>query len=246
MQASAACGASGLCWIKCAAGVGAQAPPPNCPSRPSTRHTQLFTLPLTSSPPHTPTPLHPPSYPHTPQLLPHRLTLLLLAFSFPSGFGHAVNTVAPICYPCVRVGRGTEGERLFLLPHHQSSQNDHFDAFVRLVPPLHIANLLEPASSRVTRTSVCMDLQIRDQALSIMRRKAARSPRLPCVPTATCCRYHAEDYSPDDNRFDLRPFLQNPSFEHQYAAIDAAVVESGKAQAGVEETRARVSKRSRP
>lgn len=35
--------------------------------------------------------------------------------------------------------------------------------------------------------------------------------------------YHAEDYSPDDNRFDLRPFLQNPRFEAQFAAIDAAV-----------------------
>lgn len=35
--------------------------------------------------------------------------------------------------------------------------------------------------------------------------------------------YHAEDYSPDDNRFDLRPFLQNVRFEAQFAAIDAAV-----------------------
>ena len=25
--------------------------------------------------------------------------------------------------------------------------------------------------------------------------------------------YHAENYSPDDNRFDLRPFLQSPRFE---------------------------------
>ena len=35
--------------------------------------------------------------------------------------------------------------------------------------------------------------------------------------------YHAENYSPDDNRFDLRPFLQPLSFERQFAAIDAAV-----------------------
>ena len=35
--------------------------------------------------------------------------------------------------------------------------------------------------------------------------------------------YHAEDYSPDDNRFDLRPFLVNLKFERQFAAIDAAV-----------------------
>ena len=35
--------------------------------------------------------------------------------------------------------------------------------------------------------------------------------------------YHAENYSPDDNRFDLRPFLQPASFDAQFAAIDAAV-----------------------
>jgi len=35
--------------------------------------------------------------------------------------------------------------------------------------------------------------------------------------------YHAENYSPDDNRFDLRPFLQPLDFTRQFAAIDAAV-----------------------
>ena len=35
--------------------------------------------------------------------------------------------------------------------------------------------------------------------------------------------YHAENYSPDDNRFDLRPFLQPLAFERQFAAIDDAV-----------------------
>ena len=38
--------------------------------------------------------------------------------------------------------------------------------------------------------------------------------------------YHAEDYSPDDNRFDLRPFLQDVRFQVQFAAIDAAVAEA--------------------
>ena len=37
--------------------------------------------------------------------------------------------------------------------------------------------------------------------------------------------YHAEDYSPDDNRHDLRQFLYNPSWTWQYAAIDAAAAE---------------------
>jgi len=35
--------------------------------------------------------------------------------------------------------------------------------------------------------------------------------------------YHAENYSPDDNRFDLRPFLQNVRYDAQFAAIDDAV-----------------------
>lgn len=34
---------------------------------------------------------------------------------------------------------------------------------------------------------------------------------------------HAENYSPDDNRFDLRPFLQPLDFQRQFAAIDEAV-----------------------
>ena len=32
--------------------------------------------------------------------------------------------------------------------------------------------------------------------------------------------YHAEDYSPDDNRFDLRPFLYNTEWELQFRLID--------------------------
>lgn len=32
--------------------------------------------------------------------------------------------------------------------------------------------------------------------------------------------YHAEQYSPDDNRFDLRPFLYPVAWPRQFAAID--------------------------
>ena len=35
--------------------------------------------------------------------------------------------------------------------------------------------------------------------------------------------YHAEVYSPDDNRFDHRPFLYNARWSWQFAAIDSAV-----------------------
>ena len=35
--------------------------------------------------------------------------------------------------------------------------------------------------------------------------------------------YHAEQYSPDDNRFDLRPFLYPRSFQHQDKDIEQMV-----------------------
>jgi len=53
--------------------------------------------------------------------------------------------------------------------------------------------------------------------------------------------YHAEIYSPDDNRFDHRPFLYNTRWTHQFATIDTAVskfeslsVASKKGRAGGE------------
>ncbi len=35
--------------------------------------------------------------------------------------------------------------------------------------------------------------------------------------------YHAEAYSPDDNRFDLRQFLYNTRWTRQFAVIDEMV-----------------------
>lgn len=35
--------------------------------------------------------------------------------------------------------------------------------------------------------------------------------------------YHAETYSPDDNRFDLRPFLYNTRWTWQFRCIDTQV-----------------------
>eukprot|EP00927_Polykrikos_kofoidii_P068639 TRINITY_DN6398_c0_g1_i3.p1 TRINITY_DN6398_c0_g1~~TRINITY_DN6398_c0_g1_i3.p1 ORF type:complete len:846 (+),score=115.36 TRINITY_DN6398_c0_g1_i3:83-2539(+) len=43
--------------------------------------------------------------------------------------------------------------------------------------------------------------------------------------------YHAENYSPDDNRFDLRPFLSKASFDVQFAAIDDLVKQANAAKA---------------
>lgn len=35
--------------------------------------------------------------------------------------------------------------------------------------------------------------------------------------------YHTENYGNDDNRFDLRPFLYDSSWKHQFAKIDELV-----------------------
>jgi NAD+ synthase (glutamine-hydrolysing) len=35
--------------------------------------------------------------------------------------------------------------------------------------------------------------------------------------------YHAEGYAPDDNRFDLRPFLYNAAWSRQFRAIGRLV-----------------------
>lgn len=42
--------------------------------------------------------------------------------------------------------------------------------------------------------------------------------------------YHAEGYSPDDNRFDLRQFLYNVTWPRQFAAIDMLVQQQQQQQ----------------
>jgi NAD+ synthase (glutamine-hydrolysing) len=37
--------------------------------------------------------------------------------------------------------------------------------------------------------------------------------------------YHAEGYSPDDNRFDLRQFLYNVKWDRQFSVIDELVAQ---------------------
>ncbi|CAK4083112.1 unnamed protein product [Aphanomyces euteiches] len=46
--------------------------------------------------------------------------------------------------------------------------------------------------------------------------------------------YHAENYSPDDNRFDLRPFLYNSKWTRQFASIDALATDMDKTKAKTE------------
>lgn len=44
--------------------------------------------------------------------------------------------------------------------------------------------------------------------------------------------YHAESYSPDDNRYDLRQFLYNSKWTWQFRAIDAQVARLTQQGAG--------------
>lgn len=54
--------------------------------------------------------------------------------------------------------------------------------------------------------------------------------------------YHAESYSPDDNRFDLRPFLYNASWAWQFEKIDQTVqaLEKGQQNRELNEADAKV------
>ncbi|XP_064397705.1 glutamine-dependent NAD(+) synthetase-like isoform X2 [Halichondria panicea] len=53
--------------------------------------------------------------------------------------------------------------------------------------------------------------------------------------------YHAESYSPDDNRFDLRPFLYNTAWRWQFAAIDIEVGKLEGRSYGKQQDRSEVS-----
>ena len=44
--------------------------------------------------------------------------------------------------------------------------------------------------------------------------------------------YHAENYSPDDNRFDLRQFLYNTRWTRQFNTIDELVAKISRTKQG--------------
>eukprot|EP00047_Mylnosiga_fluctuans_P012117 m.24499 g.24499 ORF g.24499 m.24499 type:complete len:713 (+) comp4024_c0_seq2:1253-3391(+) len=63
--------------------------------------------------------------------------------------------------------------------------------------------------------------QIADKVKFFFRMYAINRHKCTVLPPA----YHAEAYSPDDNRFDLRPFLYNAKWTWQFDAIDRRVRE---------------------
>ena len=75
-----------------------------------------------------------------------------------------------------------------------------------------LVGLWGPAGQGLTCAAVAEKVKFFFRMYSINRHKT----------TVLTPSYHAENYSPDDNRFDLRPFLY-PRFTWQHRAIDKEV-----------------------
>jgi hypothetical protein len=54
---------------------------------------------------------------------------------------------------------------------------------------------------------------------------SSSAPNFPPSPGCVRSYISQESYSPDDNRFDLRPFLYPSRFAHQFAKIDSLAKE---------------------
>jgi len=61
--------------------------------------------------------------------------------------------------------------------------------------------------------------EVADKVKRFFRRYAANRHKMTTITPS----YHAENYSPDDNRFDLRQFLYNVRWPWQYRKIDELV-----------------------
>lgn len=61
--------------------------------------------------------------------------------------------------------------------------------------------------------------QVADKVRQFFSRYATNRHKMTTLTPA----YHAESYSPDDNRFDLRPFLYNTRWPWQFRCIEDQV-----------------------
>jgi len=112
----------------------------------------------------------------------------------------------------------------------KQSKAGPFTMFCRLVhmwdhcTPKEVSVLLEQNSNLVSYFSLNklkknFLFQIADKVKHFYRCYAINRHKM-TILTPAC---HAESYSPDDNRFDHRPFLYNHSWKWQFAAIDEQV-----------------------
>uniref|UniRef100_A0A8C0R2K1 Glutamine-dependent NAD(+) synthetase n=1 Tax=Canis lupus dingo TaxID=286419 RepID=A0A8C0R2K1_CANLU len=69
----------------------------------------------------------------------------------------------------------------------------------------------------------CSPRQVADKVRQFFSKYAMNRHKMTTLTPA----YHAESYSPDDNRFDLRPFLYNSSWPWQFRCIEDQVTERG-------------------
>ncbi|XP_044115920.1 glutamine-dependent NAD(+) synthetase isoform X2 [Neovison vison] len=68
---------------------------------------------------------------------------------------------------------------------------------------------------------VCSPRQVADRVRRFFSKYAANRHKMTTLTPA----YHAESYSPDDNRFDLRPFLYRAGWPWQFRCVEDAVVQ---------------------
>ncbi|XP_072128866.1 glutamine-dependent NAD(+) synthetase-like isoform X1 [Mobula birostris] len=67
--------------------------------------------------------------------------------------------------------------------------------------------------------TVCTPRQVAEKVKHFFRMYSINRHKMTTLTPS----YHAEDYNPDDNRFDLRPFLYNTSWSLQFRCIDNQV-----------------------
>ncbi|XP_078405626.1 glutamine-dependent NAD(+) synthetase isoform X1 [Cetorhinus maximus] len=67
--------------------------------------------------------------------------------------------------------------------------------------------------------SICTPRQVAEKVKHFFRMYSINRHKMTTLTPA----YHAENYSPDDNRFDLRPFLYNTTWSWQFKCIDNQV-----------------------
>nr|XP_010955099.1 glutamine-dependent NAD(+) synthetase isoform X1 [Camelus bactrianus] len=77
---------------------------------------------------------------------------------------------------------------------------------------------------------VCTPRQVADKVKRFFSKYSINRHKMTTLTPA----YHAESYSPDDNRFDLRPFLYNTRWPWQFRCIDKQVLQLERRQQDLE------------
>ncbi|XP_042528516.1 glutamine-dependent NAD(+) synthetase isoform X3 [Dipodomys spectabilis] len=70
-------------------------------------------------------------------------------------------------------------------------------------------------------TNTCTPRQVAEKVKRFFSKYSMNRHKMTTLTPA----YHAENYSPDDNRFDLRPFLYNAAWPWQFQRIDTQVLQ---------------------